>query len=125
MTATKDIALNIPSNEKYERYLMAINVNGVITIHAITFNNISDVSGNIVCKESPTKMTSAVADAINSSENKIEIASRALCPNAAAPVMEYINDYDEKKKKIFFRERFLLFTLHTHICICIKSFFII
>lgn len=88
---------------------MAINVNGVITIHAITFNNIIDVSENNVCKESPTKMTSAVADAINSSENRIEIASRALCPNAAAPVMKYINEYEydiKKSSNFIFTENF-------------------
>jgi hypothetical protein len=93
ITNTKEIALNIPSNEKYERDFMEINVNGVIIIHAIILKYIIDILGNIVCKESPNRMTSAVDDAINSNENNIEIAIRAFSPNATAP----INKYEEKK----------------------------
>ncbi|CAB4400649.1 unnamed protein product [Rhizophagus irregularis] len=85
ITFTKHMALIIPSNEKYERYLIAIVVNGVIINHAITFNKTFDTSGKIVCKESPIKMTSATPEAISSRQNNAAIYIRDFSPNATAP----------------------------------------
>jgi hypothetical protein len=90
-TFTKHMALIIPSSEKYERYLIAIIVNGVMIIHEMIFNKIKDVSGKSACNESPTKMISATAEAKSSRQNNTEIKIRDFSPNAAAP-----------KKKIFF-----------------------
>lgn len=85
ITFTKHMALIIPSNEKYERYFIAIMVNGVINNHAITFNNIIDTCGKIACNESPIKMTSATPEAISSRQNNAAIYIRDFSPNATAP----------------------------------------